>query len=67
MALTLEVIYVHVLTEFHDPKWNNCRDLIFGPVTFGLVSQMARQTENDAYEPTVHTHRWTQSSNMTEC
>ncbi len=31
--------------------------MIFGPVTFALVSQMARQTESDAYDPTVYTHK----------
>ena len=43
--------------------------MIFGLVTFGLVTfgpvtdgqtdgQTDRQTESDAYEPTVHKHRW---------
>ncbi len=35
-----------------------------GPVNFGPVTdgQTDRQTESDAQEPTVHTHRWAQGS-----
>ena len=33
-------------------------DLEFFPSYFGLVTY--RQTESDAYEPTVHWHRWAQ-------
>ena len=46
-------------------NYNNRTDaidwlLIFGLVTFGPVTdgQTDRQTESDAYKPTVHTHRW---------
>ncbi len=59
MTLTLNVTYgvihVNVLAKFYDPKSTGCWDMIFGLVTH-------RHTESDAYEPTVHTHRWAQKA-----
>ncbi len=59
MTLTLKVnigiIHVHAQTKFRDPRCNTFRDM-----NFGKVFLVKLQTESDAYEPTVHTHRWAQ-------
>ena len=69
MTLTLRfdlgVIQVHTLTKFWIDTCYNSWDMTFCLVTFCLVwilvqSQTYGQTECDAYEPTVHTHRWAQ-------
>ncbi len=57
----LGVIPVHVLTKFHDPNSKTFRDLNFGKVILVKYFWSSYgQTESDAYEPTVHTHRWAQ-------
>ena len=36
----------------------------FGPVNFGPVTD--RQTESDAYEPTMNTHSWAQKMDFSQ-
>ena len=61
MTLTFRVkfgvIYVHALTKFHSPRCNTFRDM-----NFGKVFLVKSQTKSDAYEPTVHKHRWAQKT-----
>ncbi len=53
IKVDLGVIHVHVLTKLHDPRCNGSWDM-----NFDLVTDIHK--EYDAYEPTVHTHRWAQ-------
>ncbi len=43
------------VTDEYFPRYQIISSLIFGPGTHG-------QTQSDAYEPTVHKHRWAQKS-----
>ncbi len=59
--IDLGVIPGHVLTKFHDPNSKSFRDLNFGQVIlvkYFWSSYRQTDLESDAYEPTVHTHRW---------
>ena len=62
LRVDLGVIHVRALTKFHGPRYNGSRDMNFDLVNFDLVTD--RHTESDAYEPTVHTHRWAKKKNI---
>ncbi len=58
MTLTLKVylgvIHMHVLTKFYDHRCNTFWDMNYCPVVFVYShGQTDRETESDAYEPTV--------------
>ncbi len=69
MALTfthnLHTTHIYHHTQFGDSRSSHFRDMNFFLVNFFLVwilvkSQTDRQTQSNAYEPTVHTHRCAQ-------
>ena len=46
------------MVKFHSHRYNTIRDKNYYPVNFGNVTD--RQTESDAYEPTLQYARWAQ-------
>ena len=43
----------YIVTKFQTSAYNTFRDMNYFLVTFGQVQTPDRQTESDAYEPTV--------------
>ncbi len=52
---------IHISTTFRGPRYYSYRDMNYCLVNFGPVTD--GQTQSDAYEPTVHKHRWAQKPN----
>ena len=61
----LDIVDVHLYIKFGDPKSNGSWDMNFFLVNL-VQCYTDRQTESNAYEPTMHWHRWAQKwSNLT--
>ena len=48
----------YIVAKFQSPSFNTSRDMNFFHLIFGQVTD--GQMESDAYEPTLHKHRWAQ-------
>ena len=56
----MHLYVLYIVMKFQAPSYNTFWDINFFLVWFLVQSHTDRQTQSDAYEPTVHMQRWAQ-------